>query len=310
MELKLEFKCLVDGELFSTEEELNKHLRKLKIKIADYYLQYYDLEDLLTGEKIPFKDREQYLSTYFLNRKNMVDYFNANPSDLKTLEEMFEDRINKKGLKKALSQVELRTLLLPSTLLFNKIGVDYNEFNLHLKLNTVFNYDQTRKKKNINKDLVIFRDTREQMPLELDCKFVESKLDFGDYTASAEYFNDVFIERKSLTDLIGTLSGGHERFINEIERAKESNSYLIVAVEDTMKNFLHYRGLESCKKVKANPEFIAHRLREICQNYENVQFVFTENRENMVSFVEKIFKLENKIQKLDIQWAFDKGWFK
>lgn len=69
--------------------------------------------------------------------------------------------------------------------------------------------------------MVIIVDTREQKPLEWST--VETRratLHTGDY--SVEGYEDSFtIERKSLDDLIGSLTAGRERFLRECERMEK-----------------------------------------------------------------------------------------
>ena len=64
-------------------------------------------------------------------------------------------------------------------------------------------------------------DTREQLPLTIRRYAVEvCKLDFGDYgiKGHSDLNNPAFIvERKSLSDLIGSLTSGRDRFFREVE---------------------------------------------------------------------------------------------
>jgi ERCC4-type nuclease len=62
---------------------------------------------------------------------------------------------------------------------------------------------------------------------------IVQKLNVGDYGCRFEdgYEVPVYFERKSLTDLFGTLGDGYARFKKEIIRAKESEKRLIVIVE-------------------------------------------------------------------------------
>ena len=94
-------------------------------------------------------------------------------------------------------------------------------------------------------------------------------LKFGDYAFSSSTATcNCYIERKSLADLIGTMSGGYERFIKEIKRAEESKAYLVILVEDSLQNALSFKYLPYIsKKIKATPEFIFHRVRDIIQKY-------------------------------------------
>lgn len=52
----------------------------------------------------------------------------------------------------------------------------------------------------------------------------------------------ISIERKSLSDLVGTLSKGYKRFKKEIIRAKENNIQLIILIECSMTKIL--KGIE------------------------------------------------------------------
>ena len=87
--------------------------------------------------------------------------------------------------------------------------------------------------------MVLICDTREQKCLDFKNiegveKVEEMALSYGDYTAIVhEKPVPIFIERKGLGDLFGTMTGGYDRFKAEMKRAKESNAKLILAVEGT-----------------------------------------------------------------------------
>ena len=72
-------------------------------------------------------------------------------------------------------------------------------------------------------DIVV--DSREQKPLFKNCTV--KKLDFGDYSLIG-HENKFSIERKSLPDLLQTLTSGHKRFKAELERAKIARYFAIV----------------------------------------------------------------------------------
>ncbi len=74
-------------------------------------------------------------------------------------------------------------------------------------------------------------DTREQRPWEFP-EWVDRRhhvLPFGDYALEGD--NGYAIERKSLTDFVGTLFTGWERFQREIERARASFAKIVIFVE-------------------------------------------------------------------------------
>lgn len=72
---------------------------------------------------------------------------------------------------------------------------------------------------------MIVTDTREQTPLWTNTK--QHKLDFGDYSLIG-HEPHFAIERKSLPDLLQTLTSGHTRFKEELLRAKSARYFAIV----------------------------------------------------------------------------------
>jgi len=81
--------------------------------------------------------------------------------------------------------------------------------------------------------LTIIEDTREQTPLDFSAfPFVtveRATLHSGDYSVKG-WESQFAVERKSLADLIGTITQGHERFERELQRLM-SFQYAAVVVE-------------------------------------------------------------------------------
>lgn len=78
----------------------------------------------------------------------------------------------------------------------------------------------------------IVTDTREQLNLDFtgfkDVEVVRTKLDAGDYSLVG-YESLITFERKSVQDLVGTLIGGHERFLRELERMQDyKEKYILI----------------------------------------------------------------------------------
>ena len=117
------------------------------------------------------------------------------------------------------------------------LNIDYAAINNKLGLKNKYRYDLFNIKNNklINN---IIQDSREQNPLQFNnCKVKVEKLDVGDYS----YNNaKISIERKSLLDLLGTLSKGYERFCNEIVRAENANIKLVIVVENPISELLSF----------------------------------------------------------------------
>lgn len=83
----------------------------------------------------------------------------------------------------------------------------------------------------------ILVDTREQLPYWDEHR---KTLIVGDYTTE-KLFNHFHIERKSLTDLYGTLTSGNQRFKAELFRAAYHRIVIEVHVEGSYEDFINKR---------------------------------------------------------------------
>jgi ERCC4-type nuclease len=153
----------------------------------------------------------------------------------------------------------------------------------------------------------IYVDTREQKPLKFNFPIEVKTLKFGDYSFSdRDATCNCYVERKSLQDFVGTLSGGFDRFCREIERSKDSDANFIVVIESDFNDVAGFQFLrEVNKKVKATPEYIMHNVRDIIQKYPHVQFLFVKGRKEAVRVIEKIFTCKCLYKEVDLQLAYD-----
>ncbi len=296
------FKCLIDGKEFETELKLHSYIaRTLKTKLADYYPKYYPRHDLLTGEPILFKNREFYMHTLFNTRENLVEYLKKN-KDSAAIKETLRLRKESKGLTYAPSTVEARTSILPTPVLVQRLGFDYNI--LCEEVGLAARYDYSEELTTDDSPMSVLIDTREQKPLPLNAEKTVSKLDFGDYTSTSHY-TGIFIERKSLPDFCGTLSAGYERFQRELQRAKDMDAYIVVCVEENLNHLALIGKTPNTAHIKGSPDFFAVRMRALCQDFDNVQFLFLDGRVQMTEIVEKILRLTNNVKRLDLQYFLD-----
>ena len=107
----------------------------------------------------------------------------------------------------------------------------------------------------------ILIDTREQKKLTFlpDSRFttVRKKLEVGDYGCVRADGNTMpyYFERKSMSDLFGTMGKGYSRFKREILRAREADCCLILIVEGSLREVWggvrrsHLRGDSVVKKM-------------------------------------------------------------
>jgi len=151
----------------------------------------------------------------------------------------------------------------------------------------------------------MFVDTRERNWLRFNMPTELKTLKFGDYTSSLD--DKCYVERKSLSDFISTLSiKNFNRFKAEIEKAKSNNSYLIVIIEEKLSNAMSFPYLPHISKnIKASPEYIFHNVRLLLQNYDNLQFLFVDGRDEMKRVIQGIFSSEQFYKNIDLQLAYD-----
>ncbi len=298
----MSFNCKECNQPFSSERSLHAHLKVHGIYIADYYCKHYPREDYFTGEPIQFKDKDQYFTSYFSRRENMLIWFDgASLGECKKLAlDMFKHRVLNKKLSIAPNEIELFFANLPPLKVYKDLFGSYSKLceiasvkpPFQKKLPDSWKEDFSKRK--------IWIDTREQCPL----KFANSeslKLDTGDYSVGGEDFKNTFVDRKSFDDWCGTLVGNNlERFRRELTRCKTQNCYLWVVVECPLTEVYN---LSKASYHKPNISYISHNMRILQQEFSgSIQFVFSGSRENSELIIPKLLCLGKDCWNVDIQF--------
>jgi hypothetical protein len=217
---------------------------------------------------------------------------------IEVLRSLFEPL--KETREKGLTTVELKTKKLPS---YNDVQgfLSTSEFYDAMGLPKPFDF---KKKVNLQDGLVDFYiDTREQDPLFFP-SFSILKLDTGDYGCKPPFYSNLFIERKSLQDLVGTLGMGYDRFEKEVQRGVDLGNYLVVMVEAPIEDLIDHRPNLRFKQ-KASAGFLTKRMRDLIQNYDNVQFVFVDDRNESAAFIEEVFRMKEVAKSIDLQYYYN-----
>lgn len=305
--------CKFDNTEHKTIEDFHKYLRRFKITQEAYYTEYSPRYDKLTGEPIKFKNYDQYFSRDFNTKVNQNKWIKLNPEEgLKWSIEKLKERKEKKNLKYTLSEVELRILSLPSIKFFENNG-GYENINKEIGLINRFNIKKPISQ-SIKGDKIIF-DTREKLPLKFKHETLSEKLDYGDYALASN--RKIVVERKSLSDMVGTLSSrkisnksGDDsaflRFDRELQRATEDNGYVIMVVETTLTTALSFNYQLRMGYTKVSPSHIFKNLRDLLVKYPlNFQILFTKGRIDAAEKVVKIFEMSEDVRGVDLQYYFD-----
>lgn len=139
-----------------------------------------------------------------------------------------------------------------------------------------------------NAKITILFDTREQDSLDFsgfrDVESIRQGLKTGDY--SLQGFEDkLCFERKSVADLVGTLIGGHERFLREMERMKPfEEKYILIEHSPTvLYNYCAQHGWQ--KKF----DVVMQSLLAYAYHY-HVRVRFCKDREDMAKYIVKKIK--------------------
>ena len=133
--------------------------------------------------------------------------------------------------------------------------------------------------------LTIIEDTREQTPLDFSgfrgVESVRSGLKTGDYSVQG-YEDKICFERKSIPDLVGTLIGGHERFLREMDRMKDYEEKYILVEHSASRAYLY------CERHGWEYKFdtIIQSLLAYAYHYR-VRVKFCKDRDDMAEYIVK-----------------------
>jgi len=311
-------KCKVCGKEFESDGSLHKHLKAHKLRMVEYYQKYYPRYDLHDNKIIKFKNKQQYFETDFNTRTNLRLWLKERSE--KEAKEYCKDILKKRKERRELTyaptEVELRTLMFPPTSYFNKLFGNYYELcdelgfqNKYVLFPNEEEFVNTSNPIFETGEALISVDTREQKPLKFFLETELKTLPFGDYAFEHPQIPcNTYIERKSIGDFIGTLSGGFPRFKKEIEKSVGAGANLIILIEETLDRCrkFNYQPHVS-KKIRATPEYIFHNTRELIQNYPTIQFLFVKGRVEAARVIQKIFVSNIKYIDYDLQLAYNMG---
>ncbi len=299
--------CKIDNSEHESIEFLHAYLRRFKIKQSEYYETHHPRFDLLTKEPIPFKNYDQYASQDFINKNNLKKWLKENPlAALDWSKKWLTKRKDEKRLVYAPSEVELRSLPTPSMVFYEDKG-GYYKITKELGFSLRYG-DSELKFRKLPADSVIISDTREQKELKIDHATEKECVKVGDYALKGDDDLGVRIERKGISDFVGTLSKGYERFERELQRAVDNDLYVVMLVESSINDALGFEYLPQCLWIRTNAAHIFKNLRDLLNKFPlHFQVLFVDGRQEASEKLIKIFELGNKVKVVDLQWKYSKG---
>lgn len=327
MSQSLPVTCQFDQTQHETLEGFHAHLRENRVSQKLYYTSYHKKVDRLTGEPIEYKDRDQYLSAEFASKENLRRWLSLHVEEGKAWARAWlTNRRAAKGLVYAPSQTELRTLVCPSMPYYDAMfAAEGGYYGVVKTLGFETRYgDHAPAFTPPARDWVLVEDSREQAPLRTALTTRTEALTVGDYALAAPHDAGTRIERKSLADFCGTMSGRqvtHDnkkkaarvdsslaRFTRELARARESNLYVVMMVECDIAKAQLFGHLPETKHVKASASYLFHNLRSLLIEFPlHFQALFVDGRAEMERVVVKTLQLGTQVKELDLQSLYEKG---
>jgi len=139
-----------------------------------------------------------------------------------------------------------------------------------------------------DRKISIVVDTREQTPLEFSQDYIErttrTKLEYGDYSARHNgRICPMFFERKSLSDLFGTMGKGNKRFRAEVARCFADGKQMTIIIEKPLESV--WRGY---KRSMLSGKQVTRTLFTLFVKYD-INFVFCKNRAEMSLYISEYF---------------------
>lgn len=134
----------------------------------------------------------------------------------------------------------------------------------------------------------IYIDTREQAPLVFNKPYIDNvviaKLPYGDYAAKdGDNTCNIYFERKSISDLFSTLTGGYKRFKKEINRCIEDKNLLVIIIETTLSEIL-----SGYKHSSVRGESIVRTLFTLMIKHR-IPFICCSSRKEMSEYISEFY---------------------
>ena len=297
--------CKICDESFDSDRSFHSHLKKHGMYQAEYYCKYYPRYSLYYKNQIPFINKKDYFLKEFIDLNEFLLWENSISSELAKAKclELLRKRVEEKKYEYAPFHNELKTTSLPPIDIYKKHFKSYTKACKNIGLEPLFNKplpSNFREKK--IPDFTMLVDTREQDPLPF-AKTKKEKLYVGDYLIQKDGYTYTYVDRKSETDFLGTLSAGVGRFEKEIHKSATLNGYLFVVIESTIDKI---KNNHKRFKKKTSLEYVFHNMRNLTHKYpRKIQFLFTGSRDKSLEIIPKLLYHGDSLWNVDLQYYLD-----
>ena len=147
--------------------------------------------------------------------------------------------------------------------------------SLNISLNFILGENMAKVTKLKQMEYTVSIDTREQLPYEFKDS-IRTTIPLGDYSIQG-FEGEFSIERKSLSDIFGTLGGGHNRFKNELMQAQDLD-YFAIVIDGTLEQ-IQKKDFPSSYKTRMLGYVIIKQLFSISVRYKIPVFFAADRKE-------------------------------
>ena len=301
----MSFKCLECEKEFEKKRSFHLHLKAHALTIGDYYVKHFDKRDLFTGDKLAFRNYDQYFRDNFNSYDNFMSWVCTAPKDevKKYVKDKAVEKFELKGIQTSPPNLFYDLSEMANIFIYKKFWGTYSAFLEDLGVENWY-------KKNLPEgfweeeceSIKIFIDTREKKPLSFKNSVV-NKLDFGDYTDGGDFYSKTFVDRKAQDDFRQTFGKDIERFRREMDRCVKFDSYMFVIAETSIDKLEEHNKIS---KFKSNLGYLWHNVRGLMVDYpENLQIIFAHNRMGAKKLIPKILYHGQDLWRVDLQYFID-----
>lgn len=301
----MSFKCLECEKEFEKKRSFHLHLKAHALTIGDYYVKHFERRDLFTGDKLAFRNYDQYFRDNFNCYDNFMNWVYSAPKDdvKKYIRGKAKEKFKLKEMSVSPPNLFYDLSEMANIFVYKKFWGSYSSFLKDLGLSKWY-------KKNLPdgfwddgyEDIKIFVDTREKKPLSFKNSVV-NKLDFGDYTAGGDFYSKTFVDRKAQDDFRQTFGKDIDRFRREMDRCVKFDSYMFVIAETTIDKL---EDNNKVSKFKSNLGYLWHNVRGLMVDYpENLQIIFAHSRTGAKKLIPKILYHGQDLWRVDLQYFID-----
>jgi len=134
--------CKACGQEFKSDNALHKHIKAHNLTVPEYYTKYYPRKNRLTGDPLPYKNKNDYFNKDFSTRAQMIKWCNThdNKEDIKEyILKQLKNRVDKNNSEYCPNHLEIEINKLPPIDVYKDNFGGYGQACKALGLEPIYN---------------------------------------------------------------------------------------------------------------------------------------------------------------------------